>query len=459
MDKKTYYIKGMHCASCEVLIEKKVLEIDGVEFANASLSSGTLDMGYNKERPSLNLLNRTFRENGYAFSDRPFSGSDNKLETMALPFAIAALIIGLFLLSSKLGLSSFINISSNSSLPAFLVLGLIAGVSSCAALVGGLILSLSKQWVQLYGKTDSFFEKAKPHLFFNFGRIISYAGVGSLLGVLGARFKISSSITSLLVLAVSLVMLILALQMIGIKWFNRFRIALPKSLSSRITNDNRPVSRFMPFVVGFLTFLLPCGFTLIAEGMAVLSGSALKGLMIMTFFALGTMTPLLLIGFSSAKLVLNPKTSERFLKVTGLVVIFFVLFNLNFQFGITQYLASVKAVSGSQSSGSSSLPLSNGANNNVRAAGVQTIRAVYTERNDIVPSRFEVKAGQPVRFEVDVKDNGYGCMSTIMVPGLWNSPQLLRKGQLIVMQFTPSRSGSYKITCAMGVPRGTITVQ
>ena len=64
----------------------------------------------------------------------------------------------------------------------------------------------------------------------------------------------------------------------------------------------------------------------------------------------------------------------------------------------------------------------------------------------------------PVRFEVDARDDGQGCMSTIMVPGLYNTPQILDKGSKIVMEFTPRKPGSYNITCAMGLPRGVITV-
>ncbi len=28
---KTYFVKGMHCASCEILIEKKLLELKGTK--------------------------------------------------------------------------------------------------------------------------------------------------------------------------------------------------------------------------------------------------------------------------------------------------------------------------------------------------------------------------------------------------------------------------------------------
>ena len=42
-----------------------------------------------------------------------------------------------------------------------------------------------------------------------------------------------------------------------------------------------------------------------------------------------------------------------------------------------------------------------------------------------------------------------------MIPGIIDEPVLLRKGQTIKWDFTPS-SGTYEITCAMGVPRGKI---
>lgn len=89
---------------------------------------------------------------------------------------------------------------------------------------------------------------------------------------------------------------------------------------------------------------------------------------------------------------------------------------------------------------------------------IQVIKAVYTLAADIQPNTFEVKKGKPVRFEVEVRDNGSGCMSTIMIPGLWDKALTLKKGKTLVMEFTPYISGDYEITCAMGVPRGTLKV-
>ena len=89
---------------------------------------------------------------------------------------------------------------------------------------------------------------------------------------------------------------------------------------------------------------------------------------------------------------------------------------------------------------------------------VQVIQAAYTRKADLSPNQFTVRANQPVRFEIDAKDNGSGCMGSITVPGLTEDVQNFRRGQKITFEFTPKKAGSYPITCAMGVPRGNIVV-
>jgi len=448
MQKYTYYIQGMHCASCELLIEEKLLAIEGVRLADASLSKGELYIEYSQARPNVDSLNKIFSGSGYYFSDQPFF--QYKSSDFWKPIIYALIVILAFVIISKLKIGSLVNINSNSSLIGFFIFGLLAGISSCAALVGGLILSLSKQWLNIYGRQENFKNKIKPHLLFNSGRLISYALLGALLGLIGGQIQISYTVSSILVVLVSALMLALALQMLGIQYFNRFQIALPKKFAREAIGPKENYKKNYPFLVGFMTFLLPCGFTLAAEGAAILSGNTWRGLFIMFFFALGTMLPLLMIGLSSVKLFENHKKSENFIKAAGLLVIFFVIYNLNYQFNLSGYIFE---------QGSSSTASQKASSQQNQNGQIQMIRAIYSEARDIIPSSFTVSVGQPVRFEIEVQDNGYGCMSTIMIPGLWNKPIRLIKNQTIVMEFTPSQIGPYQITCAMGVPRGTIYVK
>ena len=428
-----YYIKGMHCASCEVVIEKKLLEINGIEFVDVSLAKAQVVIGYKNEKPRMENLNRMFKELGYKFSGTPFEKDSDFLKQLVGPIIAAGLIIIVFLSLGRLGLTSLITVDSGSSYPAFFVFGLIAGVSSCAALIGGLLLSLSKQWTEKYGKSP------EPYILFNLGRLISYGLFGAVLGLIGKKLQITSSITSILILIVSFLMFVLAMQMLGVDFFNKFKLSLPKSITHRIADESKSEGKYTPLITGFFTFFLPCGFTIIAQGMAVLSGSATRGGLIMGMFALGTALPLLFIGISSAKM-LSTNWSEKFIRTMALLILFFVGYNLTVQFNLSRYFNETVQVEQNQE------------------APDQIISTVYTSENDIVPSSFEVKKGETIRFEVDVQDNGSGCMSTIMIPGLYDTSQYLKKGETLIMEFTPTEVGEYQITCAMGVPRGTITV-
>lgn len=92
-------------------------------------------------------------------------------------------------------------------------------------------------------------------------------------------------------------------------------------------------------------------------------------------------------------------------------------------------------------------------------SGVKTFTILYSNAKNIAPNTFTVNKGERVRLEVNPLDTATGCMNTIMVPGLWDKPEPIIKGKKIVMEFTPKRAGSYKITCAMGVNRGVIVVK
>ena len=92
-------------------------------------------------------------------------------------------------------------------------------------------------------------------------------------------------------------------------------------------------------------------------------------------------------------------------------------------------------------------------------AAAESFSVGYTKAHDISPSTFTVKKGEKVHLEINPSDTATGCMSDIMIPGLWDKPQPLVKGKKIVMEFTPQKSGAYKITCAMGVQRGVINVR
>lgn len=94
----------------------------------------------------------------------------------------------------------------------------------------------------------------------------------------------------------------------------------------------------------------------------------------------------------------------------------------------------------------------------INQGNIQVLKATYTSLGDISPNKFSVKVNQPVRFEIDAKDDGQGCMGSVTIPNLTKKVEVFTKGQTTAFEFTPTSTGTYNITCAMGIPRGQIQV-
>ena len=334
MNEQTYFVRGMHCAACEVLIEKRLLGIPGVKAVDASTADGKAMIEFEGEKPTINVLNDMFKKDNYTFFENPQVLQEEKPTNGGLSnptiigFAVAMVIVVAFLLLDKVGISGLFNISSTSSLISFFGFGILAGLSSCAALVGGMVLSLSKQWNEMYSSKDSSATKLQPHLLFNAGRILSYGLLGGVLGLIGSRLTFSFTVTAWLVIIVSLLMVVLGCQMLGIAALRKFQIGLPKFITRKIADEKKFEGRYMPFVMGAGTFFLPCGLTITAQTVALLSGNPIQGALIMGFFALGTAPMLLLIGFSSVTFFSRPHMSLVFSRVAGFLVVFFALYNI-----------------------------------------------------------------------------------------------------------------------------------
>lgn len=89
---------------------------------------------------------------------------------------------------------------------------LTAGVSTCMALIGGLVLGLSSKFSQ-ENRAASVLTKFRPHVMFNLGRIAAYFVLGGLLGFIGSFLTPSSIIIGTLIILVAAVMLLLGLQL------------------------------------------------------------------------------------------------------------------------------------------------------------------------------------------------------------------------------------------------------
>jgi sulfite exporter TauE/SafE/copper chaperone CopZ len=436
-----FKVSGMHCASCEILIEKKLLELPCIKAIEASAGKGEVWIEYEGTAPKIDQLNEIFKDSHYIFSIESLKEKRSNLNDWLLTAVVVLFVILGFSLVKYSGMAGLININSSSSLPIFFLFGLLAGISTCAALVGGIILSLSKQWAQ---------EKLTPHLLFNIGRLISYTVFGGLLGLLGQKIQLSPLLSAIIITLVSLAMIAMGLQMLGVNLFRGFFLTMPKFLTRRLTSDHNFKNMSLPFLLGASTFLLPCGFTLTAESLALLSSSPVQGALIMGTFVLGTLIPLLLIGLASVKFYQNQHLAPRFAQVAGVLVLFFALFNINSQLDVLGLpsLSDFRIKSIQDKELASGLP--------PIINGKQVIKMAASP-SGYQPNYFKVKVGVPVRWEIT--DTGTsGCTKAVISRSLFSGQIDLTYGQVSVKEFTPSQVGRFKFSCWMGMVSGVIEV-
>lgn len=237
--------------------------------------------------------------------------------TYAIP--IAAIFIGLFIVLQKLGIVNLVGGGDMTYTTAF-VIGLIASVSTCMAVVGGLVLSMSAS----YAKEG---ETMRPQVLFHIGRLVSFFVLGGVIGALGSAFQLGGTGTFILSFLVAIILLILGINLLDISpWTKKLIPTLPSFFGKGIIRLKGATNAVTPFLIGAATFFLPCGFTQSMQLYTLTTGNYLEGALTMFVFALGTLPVLALLSFSA--LSIKRMQTGVFYKAAGLVVIFFGLFNL-----------------------------------------------------------------------------------------------------------------------------------
>lgn len=322
MNKKKYFVEGMHCPSCELYIESQFKNIKGIKSIKAENSTQTVILEIEDSIDTEKIIadiNKKMKGSGYKIKTE-IEKKQSNTSNLPLAFTLALILLLLFLFIQKLTIGeSFF--SKELSFPIIFLLGILASISSCMAVVGSLVLSMSS----VYAK-----EKVgiKPMVLFHIARIVGFFLLGGILGIVGSLFILSKGIELAIGITLFIVMLILGLNLLDIStFFRKIEFTLPKTLSQGLFTRGKISNTFTPILLGVGTFLLPCGFTQAMQLNSVLSGDFLQGGLIMLVFALGTFPALFLISLGSKKIA-ESTNSDLFLKISGFLVILFAIYNL-----------------------------------------------------------------------------------------------------------------------------------
>lgn len=323
MHKYLFHVNGIHCKSCVALIENELGKLPEVTKVKASLKHFNVevvgDFGDKTPEHIARDLTEVIKPHGYSLSIEKQKNQVNWSDfNVALP--IAAGFIFLFFVLQKLGIVNLVSASNIGYGTAFVV-GLVASVSTCMAVVGGLVLAMSANFAK-----DN--DKIKPQVMFHAGRLVSFFILGGAIGAIGSSFQLGTIGSFVLSFIVAIIMLILGINLLDIfPWFKKLQPALPGFIGKKINDFKNIHHIFTPLLVGVATFFLPCGFTQAMQIYALSTENFLTGGLTMLVFALGTLPVLALLSFGSLKIHSKEK-SGIFFKTAGLVVIFFGLFNL-----------------------------------------------------------------------------------------------------------------------------------
>ena len=453
-------IKGMHCGSCEVLIEQRWKKLEGVHDVKVNYAKGeaTIHCSDASEAPSLEALHDAVKAQGYQIlraEETQQHHLSKKKEYLELG-AIVLVLVGLYVVLKQFNLFPDLGISEGMGYGLIFLLGLVAAITTCMAVTGGLLLTVATKYNQLHPELSGK-QKFKPHIFFNLGRLTSYAILGGLVGALGSFFTLSSQLSGILLVVISILMIILGAQML-FPHLSRFHLKMPKFIAHKLYENAHYEHPTAPFLFGAATFFLPCGFTQALQLYVLSSGSFVTGALTMFVFALGTMPGLLSLGAVTS--FSKGKVQHYISKTAAVLIVLIGILNISSGLALTgvvtgtplipQVDAQVGGVAGSfgadaKHSGQFATQF---IDPNVQMIDGKQIVNMAVVGYEYEPYRFKILQGVPVEWVVD-GTRAQGCAQALLAPKL-KIQEYLAKGTKTI-RFTANQPGFIPFHCSMGM--------
>jgi len=369
------------------------------------------------------------------------NSSRDYVEIGAAFLIIIALLVGLGQLDL---LPRQFGVSETMSYGLVFVVGLVASVSSCIAVTGGLLVAVTAKYSEASAALTPV-QRMRPHIYFNVGRILSYTLLGGAIGALGSALTLSPEINGLLTLVASAVMILLGLQMLRLlPSLTRFLPTMPKSFGHSIHDLAERDANGGAFLLGAATFFLPCGFTQALQLYVLAKGSFAIGALTMLAFSLGTLPALL--SLSAMSSFASGNFQRHFVKFAGAAVIVLGIANIQYGLVLTGSAMNTASVAPDQPPVATSPAPMTAAQDN------QQVKQIVVMRIDglsYIPNRFTVKQGVPVEWRIDASEAA-GCGRFLLAPG-FGIRKVLSDKSTTMISFVPQQAGEFGFNCGMGM--------
>jgi sulfite exporter TauE/SafE/copper chaperone CopZ len=450
-------IHGMHCASCEVFIERRFKKIPGVERVKVDHTTGHAEV-HCRTVPDIAEFDKMVRPNGYRASWRDERSGDatgsaapqNTRRHYIEIGGVFLIVVALYLILRRFDiLPKGLGVSENMGYGIVFLIGLVAALSTCIAVTGGLLLAIAAKYNEMHPGLSGA-QRFTPHLYFNLGRLVSYTVLGAAVGAVGSLFTLSPYANGILTIIASLVMILLGFQLLKLfPRFRKFQPRMPKFLAHRIHNLASSENRFASFFLGAGTFILPCGFTQALQLYVLSQGSATKGALTMLVFALGTLPALVTLGAITS--YAKGAFQRYFMKFAGVIVILLGIFSVKNGMALTGVTASLSRAD---------RPAQQSTIEDVKRSSAQSVKTVpivdgkqiaemRVDGLTYAPAQFTVIKGVPVEWRIDGREAG-GCAQVITAPSI-DLTEYLPPDEIKTITFTPEKVGAIRFSCSMGM--------
>ena len=194
----------------------------------------------------------------------------------------------------------------------------VLGSPHCAGMCGGFVAFYSAQSER----------KILPHLAYNLGRLVTYAGLGVLAGFVGRSINdlgLLIGIQRFATVVIGVVMIVWGIQMLlgvrvpGADLQGRFWKKLFEPAARLLKNGTGLPPSLLAAGLGLLSTFLPCGFLYAFVAMAAATASPLEGVLVMTLFWAGTVPVMVALG--GAVTLLSLRALKFVPKITAVLVL------------------------------------------------------------------------------------------------------------------------------------------
>jgi uncharacterized protein len=437
----------MTCNSCENIIAKQVLKLEGVKSIDVDYATEKAKVEFDSNKTNYSKIKKAIEEKGYLCE---LGEETKKTNWLNWSFAAIGFILVMYFAWQLYGRIEIPAISQNMGYGLLFVVGLLTGFH-CVGMCGGFVVSYTAKGVK-EGK-----KPAKLHLSYAIGKLISYTVIGAAFGLLGSIIAFTPAIRGWAGILAGLFLVIFGLKMLNFfPGLRKFKIAMPQFLNKFVRKGKKEHSN-NPLVIGLLNgLMIACGPLQAIYIMAAGTGSMIEGAKLLFIFALGTLPVML--GFGYLTSVISKKATHKILKASGVIVIILGLIMINRGISLTGTgydYNSLTAGFGSFGDSESDPGIDGVESSLVFKDGYQEIR-MEVNRYGWSPDKFLLKKDVPVKWIIDAKELN-GCNNAIQVPKLGLNFDIKQGEQTI--EFTPTETGTISWSCWMGMIPGVFIVQ